>query len=271
MKNFPTIALCATVFFALQTVALAQTPNEQPLQELFQTETVYPQEKGETQLTFVSKFSRNREHRLFEMPLGIEYGLTDKWQVGLEWAVTSRLTTDDTKTRGPGDLRVGTKYSWMNIRHSNFHAAAGFELGLPTGNVEKGIGEGEVEYEPYVIVAKDFPKLSQLQIFSQLGVAIGQTVKTPDGEEDEESISKTIEWNNGFFVSYRRARFTTEVNWSKSGTENSVYLTPGTVWKLPRNVEFGFGVPVGLTRDADRFRAIVKLIYEFGGAKESGQ
>ena len=30
-------------------------------------------------------------------------------------------------------------------------------------------------------------------------------------------------------------------------------------------MEFGVGVPIGLTRDADGFRTIMKLIYEFGG------
>lgn len=267
MKLLFAPALCATLLLAWQTATVAQTTVKPPIEELFQTETVYSQEKREGQITFGSTFSRNSEQKLFEMPVGFEYGLTDKWQVSLEWAVSNRLTTGTAKTRGPGDLRLGTKYSWMNIGGSNFHAAAGFELGLPTGNVEKELGEGKVEYEPYVVVAKDFPRLSGLQIFSQLGVAFAQ----PTDRSADNRTERTVEWNNGMFVSYRKVHLTGEINWSKGAGENSVYLTPGIVWKLPGDVEFGFGVPVGLTRDADDFRTIVKFVYAFGGAKKSSE
>jgi hypothetical protein len=251
-----------------QTIARAQTAGERPLQELFQTETVYSQDKGETQLTLVSRFSKSAGRKLFENPVALEYGISDGWQVTVEWSAANRLTTADGKTRGSGDLRIGTKYSWMNLRHSNFHAAVGFELGVPTGNVAKGLGEGNLEYEPYVVVAKDFPKLAHLQVFSQFGVTFAQHVKGPVSIDDQ-GAKRTAEWNSGLFVPYRKVRFTSEFNWSKSVAQSSLYLTPGVIWKFPRDLEFGVGVPFGVTRDADRFRAIVKLVYEFGGAGRS--
>ncbi len=261
-------ALCAIVLLSGTANVAAQTADGRPLQELFQTETVYSQEKGETQFTFASRFSKSGERKLFEAPVALEYGISDRWQVSLEWAATNRLTTAAGKTRGAGDLQIGTKYSWMNLGRSTFHAAVGFELSVPTGNVEKGLGEGNLEYEPYVVIAKDFPRLAGLQIFSQFGVAFTRHVKGPITTHEHEA-GKSIEWNNGMFVRYRQVRFTSEFNWSRSAAENSLYFTPGLVWKLPRNLEFGAGVPIGLTRDTDRFRAIVKLVYEFGGDSRS--
>ena len=38
----------------------------------------------------------------------------------------------------------------------------------------------------------------------------------------------------------------------------------GVVWRLPPNLEIGFGAPIGLTGDADKSGAILKLVYEFG-------
>lgn len=262
------VAFWAIILLAGTVNLSAQTTDARRLQELFQTETVYPQEKGEFQVTFASKFSKGAERKLFETPVAMEYGISDRWQVSLEWSASNRLTTGDDKARGVGDLQIGTKYSWMNLGRSNFHAAVGFELGVPTGNVEKGLGEGNLEYEPYVVVAKDFPRLSGLQIFSQFGVTFARHVKGPVKIEDHEA-AKSIEWNNGMFVPYRKVRFTSEFNWSKSSTENSLYFTPGVIWKLPRDLEFGVGAPIGVTRDTDRFRAIVKLVYEFGGAGRS--
>lgn len=258
--------LVLTTLVGSHSPALAQE-TKRPLEELFQTETVYPQEKGEFQFTFVSKFSKSAETSWFETPLRVEYGLTDRWQVELEWSGINRLRTSKGKTRGPGDLQIGTKYSWMNIHGANLHLAAGFELGLPTGSVAKGIGEGQIEYEPYVVVARDFPKLDRLQLFSQLGISFTQRVTETD-DDDDEARGRTLEWNSGFFLPYRKARLTAEFNWSRNSHENSLYVTPGIIWKLPREVEFGFGMPFGVSRGTDRFRAIVTLTYEFGGSRD---
>jgi hypothetical protein len=45
---------------------------------------------------------------------------------------------------------------------------------------------------------------------------------------------------------------------------------PAIVWKLPRDMEFGIAVPIGLSREADYFRTIVKVIYEFSRQKIAG-
>jgi hypothetical protein len=262
---FVTCVFLAPTLLTMQSTIRAQATTERALQELFQTETVYSQEKGETQLTFASRYSKNRAQELFQTPLAIEYGLTDRWQVTLEWSPNNRLKTQHTSTRGIGDLTLGTKYSWMNVRHSNFHLAAGVDVDLPTASVAKELGEGKVEFQPYMVVARDFPGLSHLQIFSQLGVTFTHCVTCASDGQPAES---TIELNSGMFIAHRQARFVTEINWSKGKTENALYLTPGIVFELPHSMEVGVGIPLGLTRDADRVRAIVKLVYEFGGARK---
>src|SRR5580765_6843396 len=58
----------------------------QPVQELFQTDLVYPQEAGELQLTLAPAFRRERDASVSEISVSLEYGLTDAWQVEVEWA-----------------------------------------------------------------------------------------------------------------------------------------------------------------------------------------
>jgi hypothetical protein len=260
------VGLYLTTLF-IPTVSFAQTVPEQPLQELFLTETVYPQDKGETQITFGSQFSKNKGRKLFQIPLSLEYGLTDKLQMSFELAANG-LTLEGESFKGPSDIELGMKYSWMNIGRSNFHMATGLELGLPTGSVKKNLGEGELEYEPYIIIAKDFPHLSRLQLFSQFGVTLSQPVRSTD---DDDEFTKGMTWNNGLFVAFRQMAFTTELNWQKSGGENTLYVTPGIVWTLPHSLEMGFGVPIGITKSADRYRTIMKLTYEFGGSNKSDE
>ena len=51
--------------------------------------------------------------------------------------------------------------------------------------------------------------------------------------------------------------------WNRGGEESELYLTPGLVWRPSGTWEVGVGAPIGLTRDADGLRGIVKLTYEF--------
>lgn len=245
--------------------SLAQTSDDEPLQEVFQTELVYPQEKGAFQLT--SSFTFSKATNEFSNDLSLEYGLTHSWQIDVEWQSFARKKPFDGQIlHGSADLRLGTKYSFMNIQGSNFHGAVGFELGVPGASARNGISEGKIEYEPYLIVAKDFPRLSRLQLFSQLGISFAHSTSESMSDEHDRN-EKTVEWSGGMFVPYRRARFTTEISWSKSSDECHLYLTPGLVWKLFRDLEIGAGVPIGLARDADPFGIIAHVVYEFGGTR----
>src|SRR6267143_5770434 len=166
MKKLLLIAVLLALTAGFGSKAMAQIVRDQPLQEVFQTELVYPQEKGALQFKSASTFGR--VNKKFSHELAVEYGLTRAWQIGLQWESFARKTNEDGLiSRGSGDLRIGTKYSFMNIHGSHFHGAVGFEFGLPAAGAKKGISESKIEYEPYFVVAKDFPRLSRLQLFSQ--------------------------------------------------------------------------------------------------------
>ncbi len=261
--------LIATLLFVASTTVVAQEAQEQPVQEVFQTELVYPQERGEVQLTFTLRYGKGDGRSMFQTPVDLEYGVTDRWQVEIEWDAQRRRTEiGERATRGAGDFSIGTQYSFMNIARSNFHSAVGFEVTLPVANIEKELTEGFVEYEPYFIIAKDFPRLNHMQVFSQVGIGFMQRARRPADADEDEPAAHEFNLGVGMFVPFRRAVLTGEFNlstnrWNNGGKEREMYVTPGVVWRLLRNWELGVGVPVGLTRDADKFGAVFKLTYEF--------
>lgn len=275
LKHLFGIICCVALWLGL-TMPLAYAQEgateepEQPVQEVFQTGLVYPQERGEVQLSYTSRFSQGLGHSSLHTPLSLEYGITDRWQIEIEWNAMSRRTeTGEATTRGQGDMQIGTQYSFMNMRGSNFHSAVGFEVSLPTGSLDKELSEGFIEYEPYFIVARDFPKLNNLQIFSQIGVGFVQRVKRHVELEDDEPAAHEFNLGVGMFVPFRRLVFTGEFNlstnrWNNDGREREMHVTPGVMFRLPRNWEIGIGAPIGLTSGADRSGAIFKFIYEFG-------
>jgi len=280
MKPSFWIICAATLSLLLMTpLASAQDgdvePREQPIQEVFQTGLVYTQERGELQLSYISRFSRGKDHSSVQTPFNLEYGITDRWQVELEWNAMSRRTaTGEEATSGRGDLNIGTQYSFMNIRRSNFHSAVGFEVTVPTGSVKKNLSEGFIEYEPYLIVARDFPKLNHMQIFSQVGVGFVQRAHGQVAAADQEPAAHKFNFNVGTFMPFRHLVFTGEFNlttnrWNNNGREREMYATPGLVWRLPRSWEIGVGAPVGLTADSDNFGAVIKVVYEFNTLRRS--
>jgi len=151
--------------------AVNASAQEQPIQEVLQTGLVYPKEHGEVQCSFTSRLCKGTAHPSLHTPLNVEYDITDRRQIEIDWNAMGRPTeTGAATTRGRGDLSFGTQYCLMNIRRSDFHSGVRFEFRLPTGSVEKELSEGFIEYEPYHIVARDFPKLNITQVYLQVGV-----------------------------------------------------------------------------------------------------
>ncbi len=245
--------------------------SAQLVQEVFQTELVYPQEKGEVQITTAAVWHEEQDGRLMRVPLVIEYGFTDDWQVEIELnPVQDREGGDGESANGIGDLELGTKYSFMNIGGSTFHAAVGLDVVVPVGDPDQDLGEGLLEFEPYVALGRDFPELNNAHLFGQVGLALVRRSRGTDSGEEEGPAAHELSVNTGFLVPVQNLRFVAELNWSTNrwnheGDEASLFLTPGVVWDLPGTWEVGVGVPIGLMDNEDRFRVIGQLTWEFGG------
>jgi hypothetical protein len=272
------LALSAVMFISyLPTPARADDDDaagftnrqKRPIEELFKTHLIYPQEKGELEVELASVYQNHAGGDTWTIPLSLEYGLTDRWQVEAEWdSLIQRYPENHSVVRGVGDLEVGTQYSFMNVADSLFHIAPRFSIQVPVGDVNKGLSEGFLEYEPAVILARDFPELHHTQFFTEIGASFVQRVNTPAAVEGAAPPADALDWGSGFFVLFPHAAATLEFNWSNNqwnhhGTENDLYLTPGCLWRAKRNMEIGLGIPVGLNNGSDRFEVIAHLVWEF--------
>lgn len=221
----------------------------EPLQELFESELVYPQEEGELQVGAFPRFEKNSGTERWALGTGLEYGLSDAFQIEIEWFAYQHLGSRDEKTKtGIGDLELAARYTWMNIADSNWHSSVGLELGIPTGDEDQDLGEGETAYSPFFILASDFPQFHDMQLAAHAGTEF------EDGER-EDFVNLSAFLPLGAIVP------SAEYNWSEEGA----YLTPGLSWHpapAPA-LELGVGVPIGINRDADDYRLVIHLIYEF--------
>lgn len=243
---------------------------ERPIEELFKTDVVYPEEKGESELELGTLYEKNNpHHETWNVPVSMEYGLTDKWQAEAEWnSYIWRNSHGHTVAHGIGDLELGTQYSFMNVGGSLFHISPLFQVELPLGDVNTDLSEGFVEYEPSVVFARDFPQLHQTQLFTQVGVSFVQRVKRPADADDAEPPANEFNLGAGFFTLWPFGATTFEFNWNDNkwnhhGEENQLYVTPGVLWRVTPGIELGLGVPVGLNQQSDRYQIAAHAVWEF--------
>ena len=187
----------------------------QPIQEMFQSNLVYPQEEDEIQFTLFPSFSKNQSAQKTRTLFEVEYGVTDAFQIIFEWdGLLYQNPKMSSAISGPGNIEVGAQYSWMGLGDGNTHFAFGSLVELPVGPVENGLTEGFLEVQPFAVLARDFPKLNQSQIFVELGFNWADQIRSvPEGSE---SATDSIVWNVGAFFPIGLWRATLEINGSNN-------------------------------------------------------
>jgi hypothetical protein len=243
--------------------------NKRPIEELFKTDVVYPQEKGELEAELASVYQNHVGGDSWTVPISMEYGFTDRWQVEAEWdSLVQRFPRNQSVVRGVGDLELGTQYSFMNVGDSLFHIAPRFSIQVPIGNVNEDLSEGFMEFDPAVILARDFPELHHTQFFTEMGASFVQRINKPRDSDNAEPAAHELNLGTGFFVLFPHGAATMEFNWANNrwnhhGAENDMYLTPGYLWRVAWNMEIGLGIPIGLNRSSDQFEVSAHVTWEF--------
>lgn len=240
----------------------AQDARPQPLQELFLTEVVYLQDKGELQITLSSLLDGSSADRSALMTTAIEYGLTDQWQIGASLDGHTLFHHNPIAELRSIRTSIGTKYSFMNIRKSPVHLAFGFDLEFSDSGRFEESSEDELEGEPYVSMAVDVSR--RISIFGTAGTsfAIKEAAALIDELPDDPGRV-----SGGGLIAFRYATIaleytnrSDELPWRLDG---SPLLTPSIVLHPGRNWELGAAMPVGTRTGARRPGLGLHLIKEF--------
>ena len=274
MTRFLRFVFLGAVFCA-QASSLAASPVKpeevpQPIQEVFQSDLLYPQEEREVQFTFLPTYKNQETENRYQMEMEFEYGLTDFWQLQIEWdgPIHRDPFRGGPEQTGAGDLAVGTQYSFMALMDGYTHAAVGLNVEIPVGDIDRNFTDGLIGVETYFTVARDFPQFNGAQIFSQTGVEWVSRAHSTTSVAARPPGAHSFFWNVGGFLPVGDLRGTLEINWendewNNSGTRNELFITPGVIWKISKEWELGVASPLGLTDDADDVRVVGMLVYEF--------
>ncbi len=216
--------------------------EDELIQDFFVAETVYAQPKGGTQITLMSRYDEGTAE--WQSPLILEYGITSRFQVGVELPYVSRRMGEGGRTSGLGDIEAGVLYA-LSSNLDTLAVSAGLEVGLPTGSEERELGEGKTTWEPFVTFGR---KLGRGQ--THFGFRVGT------GDETD------LGYNLAYVLPAGRLRWTLELTGDAS-KEPTVALTPGLIWKAPRGAEWGLGISRGLNSKTPHWSGIAQYTIEF--------
>ena len=253
--------------------------TDPPLEDLFRADLVFPQSQGELQLGTLPRYERGPEGSAFVLPIGVEYGITDSFQIEAEWDAHIHADAEEEgeSGSGQGNLQLGFMYSWIDIQDSGFHMAAGFDYEFASGDLKFQEGSiREDSQELFLIFAQDLDAASQRQLFLQVGVELqkngrpAHSVDIEDLDLDDEEGSESSEghdpnvWfaNLGGYATWRETVLSLEVSLSEDAEER--YVTPGITYQPRDGFEIGLGVSIGVDDQADDYQVIGKLIWELG-------
>jgi hypothetical protein len=241
------VLLCAPVFAADDDAA--EMP--QPLNDFFQSDSVFPQEAGEWQLSIGADYTKDDAHKTTSLTSGLEYGITDSLQVELEHTPYIRIkpAEDDEETvDGQGNTSLGIQKSWMHLGGSPNSVALGYEHEFASGDAEVIADDDEEPTdsdEVYVTLARDLDKTGTTQASLQIGREMA------DGADETFA-------NLAAFHAVGNHVLTGEYSWS----EEESWVTPGVFWKPAKGLEVGAGIGFGVN-DTQGERLMMRLNYEF--------
>jgi hypothetical protein len=196
--------------------AAAQAPEEELeeiVQELFITETVYPQGAGEVQLTVDSNLETGYLGRFTA-----EYGVTGHLQV-----MASTPVVQDEEGSTSGEWSMGALYNLLNT-----HAlAASVEVDADFSSTD------DVTFEPALIAAR---QLGMLQVHGTASAVLGHET----------------EYFSGLGAMMDAGMFTPTLELTARGQEHvrtTIGLTPGIYVHLGHHAELGVAAPIRLHGD----------------------
>lgn len=223
---------------------------EELLQEFFLGETVYAQEKNEIQFTSKPAYWKKDGDGVTSIPLQIEYGFTDRYQIEINLPYHFLYPTTGQTVSGTGNMEVGFLYNILKANRP-FALSLALDVELPTAKKEKDRGEAEVEWEPSVIIAK---QIGRGQVHVSLGAEIAK---------NESSMNYKL----GTVFPFGDWRATLELN-GETSEGKPVFFTPGLIWKGLDDFEFGLGFSKSMNGTTE-WGSILMVTYEISLTKKS--
>ena len=242
--------------------------QRQPLELVF-ADSIVPQDRHEMMLTTGGWYTQQRGDSHYALlTQKIEWGISDKLQVSTFVQALRRSNQNGSMATGMGDFEVGARYTWETVGSPFTHAAVAFDVGFPTGDPRKGLGESAYTVSPSLLVSHEFAR-GKYQVFTTDGlefVVAHRSAGGPDVPHHAVFSNSGVSMHSG--PGWAVAEVSVTSTRSGEGRDTQLTVTPSYIWRVARRTELLFGAFIGLTSSSDRIGGVIKFTFELGGRHE---
>ena len=236
-----------TIILIVAIPAAASAQDSKPpqlIQEAFSGDLAFTQDRGEIQISSAMRAAGGSANRTAGVPLEIEYGVTDEFQISVE---TGGLSYErPTGWSAPRDFGLGLRYGRFGLL-PNLHAS------VTIGAESEGSGGTHViNTTSGLQLGVDLPRLRMTHVFTS-AVA---------GLWNSEGTKPAVDWVAGLVVPFGQLRATIERPLIDSDAANRGTV-PGLVWNAVDGLEIGLATTL---RTQPKLRAtglMLTLVLEF--------
>jgi len=254
----------------------AQEPIDEISDNSFLIEEAYNQEPGVVQHIFNFIYTHDSQHQ------GWYFTFTQEWPVfsmDHQFSYTLpfyHLTDEGNRLRGIGDMLLNYRYQLLEEKPGIPAFSPRFSLIVPTGNRDKGTGNGVVGYQWNLPFSKKVN--GRFVLHANLGLTYLPKARVLLDNGELSRKRSLVSYNlgaSGIFALSGRVHVllewvnSWEANITNKGKVNydlSVVLSPGVRASVIDRENFqtviGVGFPIGLTRPADNFGVFLYLSIE---------
>jgi hypothetical protein len=137
--------------------------------------------------------------------------------------------------------------NWNFVQEKDYALGVSGTVALPTGDEDRDLGSGQFRYEPALLGAA---RLGEVELYGSIGMEFG------DNHDDVLAYSLSAAYPIRDFIPL------IELTGEHASDEDVLYATPGVYWMGIEGMEFGLGVPIGLTDDSVDYQVILKVVFE---------
>jgi Putative MetA-pathway of phenol degradation len=265
------------IFFSAITARGAEPPPIEIIEDnSLLIEEAYNQEPGVVQHIFQAVYSNDPRQR------GWAFAFTQEWPIygqdhQFSYTILGyHLINEGERQYGVGDVLLNYRYQALEEGPGNPAFAPRFSLIIPTGNRDKGTGNGVVGYQWNLPFSKKVA--SRLALHANFGVTYLPHVRSPmNNGQLSPKRSLVSSWVGGSAIYALLPRLHLMLEWlgiiqdNINGSGRSVrtfnpLLSPGVraaiVNEEDLQIVAGVGVPIGLNRQANNYGALLYFSIE---------
>jgi hypothetical protein len=254
------LAVCA-VLFAVKGTTYAAHP--------LITDDTGTQGKGKYQFEFIEEYGHDKENGVttntlvFPTVPVLSYGMADTVDLVLGISY-QRIETkkDDVTTTEEGISDASVQVKWRFYEKDGLSFAVKPGVTLPTGDENKGLGNGKASYSMFFITTKE---LQPWAFHLNLGYILNEFNLRADDDANRKDI-----WHVSLASEVKVlkdlkavANIGVERNPDKTSNTNPAFLLGGLIYSINENVDVDFGVKGGLTEPETDISYLAGITWRF--------